>query len=344
MKTKAAILSELNKPLDIEIIETPELKEGQVLVKILYAGLCHTQVNEIKGFKGEDKFLPHLLGHEASGIVEEIGEGVTKVSKGDFVVLSWIKGLGLDCPSAKYQGEKKEINSGAISVFSNYAVISENRVFKIPKEVPPEVAALLGCAIPTGAGIIKNHVTESKGKTIAIFGLGGIGSSALLYAKTLEFTKIIAVDIHNSKLEFAKKLGATDIINSKEKNVIEKIKDLTEHKGVDYAIECSGVKTVMEQAFESLNFKGLAIIAGNLRAGETISIDPFQLIVGKQIIGTWGGKTNPDEDILLYAKKYLDGNFMLEQLITKIFSLENIDDAVEALENGEVIRALIKLN
>lgn len=361
MKTKAAVLYEIDKPLVIEELELPPLKEGQVLVKILFSGICHSQINEIKGLKGEDKYLPHLLGHEGSGIVEEVGEGVTKVKKGDYVVLSWIKGEGLNNPSSQYLKDDLIINSGAITTFNQLSVISENRIFKIPHEVPPKVAALLGCAIPTGAGIIKNELKlrrdenessenesnengsneSEESKSIAIFGIGGIGLSALLYAASLNCKKIIAVDINEKKLEFAKELGATKVINPVQEDPIEQIKELTAGKGVDYSVESSGVRKVMETAFSAINDQGTTIIAGNLKFGEKIAIDPFDLIKGKKIFGTWGGKTKPDEDIVYYAERYLQGELKLEKLISKVYPLDEINEAVKDLEEGKVIRALI---
>lgn len=353
-KTKAAVLYEINQPLVVEELEIPSLNSGQVLVKILFSGICHTQINEIKGLKGEDKYLPHLLGHEGSGIVEEIGEGVTKVKKGDYVVLSWIKGLGLNAPSCQYSKDETKINSGAITTFSQYSVISEDRIFKIPLEVPPKVAALLGCAIPTGAGIIKNELKlkdnglknnqlekNKKGKSLAIFGIGGIGSSALLYASSLNLSKIIAVDINENKLEFAKSIGATEVINPNQEEGLKKLNKLINEEGVDYSIESSGVKTIMETAFQAINNQGTAIIAGNLKLGETISLNPFDLIKGKKIFGTWGGKTNPDEDIIYYARKYLNQNIPFDKLISKTYPLNEINQAIKDLEEGKVIRALI---
>jgi S-(hydroxymethyl)glutathione dehydrogenase / alcohol dehydrogenase len=341
MKTNAAILYETNQPLVIEELETPHLNEGQVLVKVLYSGICHSQLNEIKGKKGKDFYLPHLLGHEGSGIVEEIGLNVTKVQKGDYVVLSWIKGKGINSLSSQYSRDNLIINSGAITTFNQYSVISENCLVKIPTEVPANVAALLGCAIPTGAGIIKNELEINEGDTLAIFGVGGIGSSALLYASLLNCSKIIAIDINETKLSFAKELGATHTINPLKDNPLLKIKEFTNEKGVDYAIECSGVKEVMETAFQSLKDQGKLVIAGNLKQGETISIDPFDLIKGKKIIGTWGGKTNPDEDIPYYANLYLQGKLQIQKLITKTFQLNKINEALAELEEGTVIRALI---
>lgn len=343
MKTKAAVLYEINRPLVIEELEIPPLKRGQVLVKVLYSGICHSQLNEIKGLKGEDKYLPHLLGHEGSGIIEEIGESVTKVKKGDYVVLTWIKGKGIDAGGSVYLKDNIKINSGPIATFSEYSIISENRLVKIPKDVPTDVAALLGCAIPTGAGIVKNEINLKENDSLAIFGIGGIGSCALLYAKSLNCSTIIAVDIVDSKLEFAKEIGATHIINPRKENPIKKIKEITKGTGVDYAIECSGVKSAMEQAFESIKDKGKTIIAGNLKKGEKISIDPFELIKGKKIQGSWGGLTDPDIDIPYYIELYKKGLLNINALISDVISLDEINQGFKHLEEENKIRILIKM-
>ena len=343
METKAAILYETGKPLVVETLRIPKLKDGQVLVKILYSGVCRSQLNEIKGLKGEDRFLPHLLGHEGSGIVADIGAGVTKVKKGDYVVLSWMKGNGMDVVSCQYSNGDAKINSGAITTFSEYSVISENRVFRISKEVAPEIAALLGCAVPTGAGIVKNTIGLKKENTIAIFGIGGIGSSALLYAGSLGCVKIIAIDVSDFKLDFAKEIGATDKINPNEEDVILRIQEITEGRGVDYAIESSGIKEVMELAFASIKNQGTAIIAGNLKFGEKISIDPFDLIKGKKILETWGGETHPERDIPIYVDLYISGKLKLDCLCTQIYRLADINRALEDLDNGKVGRALINM-
>ena len=162
MKTKAAILYELNKPLVIDDVEIPELKRGQVLAKILYSGVCRAQYNEIIGLKGPDKFLPHMLGHEASAIIDEVGEGITKVKKGDYVALSWIKGDGLDGINSQYKRGTQVINAGGVTTFSEYAVVSENRVTKISKRINPEAASIIGCAVATGCGIIENTLKAKK--------------------------------------------------------------------------------------------------------------------------------------------------------------------------------------
>jgi len=342
MKTKTAILREIGKDLVIEDLEIPELQEGQVLVKILCSGLCGRQLNEIKGYYGEDKYLPHALGHEGSGIVEKIGPGVTIVEPGDYVVLTWLKGKGINAAPCKYKNNKGEvINSGQISTFGQYSVISENRLAKVPKELPPELAPPLGCAIPTGVGIIKNTLKVEKGSTIAIFGVGGIGLCAVMGASIAECSTIIAVDIYDNKLEFAKELGATHTINSKNEDVVSKVKELTDGAGVDYSVEASGVAHVMEMAYESVKIPGKAVIAGNVKKGEKISIDPYDLLYGKKILGTSIGETYKNEEIPDYAELYLQGKLKLDKLVTHKYKFEDINKAFEDLDKGKIGRGII---
>jgi S-(hydroxymethyl)glutathione dehydrogenase/alcohol dehydrogenase len=340
MKTKAAILFKLNAPLQVAEIEIPKLQKGQLLVKILASGICHSQLNEIAGLRGPDKYLPHLLGHEGSGIVKEVGAGVTKVRRGDRVVLSWITGKGLDVPSAQYLLNNRVINSGAITTFSEYAVVSENRVCKIAKNISPTSAALLGCAVATGGGIVLHDLNISKNSSLAVFGVGGVGSGVILTAAMKNCRKIIAIDISSKKLEYAKKLGATNSVIFNKDKITEEINAICPG-GVDFAVEASGVGMVMEKAFEAIKNTGLAVIAGNLRKGEKISINPFDLILGKRIIGTWGGRAEMDEDIPYYAKAYLDGSLKLDKLITRKFKLEQINQAFALMEKQESLGRMI---
>ncbi len=349
MKTKAAILYEQNKPLLIEEVEIPELRNGQVLVRMLCSGVCHTQLHEIKGEKGYDPYLPHLLGHEGSGLIEEVGEGVTKVKKGDYVAMTWMQGKGINAQGSKYKIGDKEINSGAITTFSYMAVVSENRLVKIDKKTPPDIAALLGCAVSTGVGMIENYFDEDKNKTIAIYGIGGIGSCALLGAKNRGYNKIIAVDIKKNKLDHALELGATHVINSLEKNPVEAIKEITQGKGVDYAVESSAVGKVMESAYESLAAGGSLVIAGNAPKGTKIAIDTVGLNQGKKIFGTWGGylspnNVEPDKNIPRYEKMYHEGKLSLKKLITEVYNLNEINQAFDDLKEGRLCRALIRFD
>lgn len=343
--TKAAILSQINQPLEIDELIIPELKIGQVLVTIAYSGVCHSQLNEIRGLKGEDKFVPHTLGHEGSGIVMEVGPDVQKVKIGDHVVLTWIKGSGLDVPATQYhRHDGSVVNSGAISTFMEYAVISENRLVPIPKEMPLKEAALLGCAIPTGSGIVLNTARVQPGNSVAVFGIGGIGLSALLAAKMMGSAIIIAIDIREQKLIQAKEIGATHIINASCQDALDAIQTITDGQGVDFAIEAAGQRETMETAFKSVKDKGgLCILAGNLPNGQQISIDPFDLIKGKRIMGTWGGETKPDADIPNYVDHFFSNRLDLSFFTSDIYRIDEINDSFKDLESGKVNRALIEL-
>lgn len=334
MKTKAAVLRRIGGPLVIEELEVPKLEPGQVLVKIFYSGLCGSNLNEISGQKGAE-FIPHLTGHEASGIVLELGGKVKKVLEGDHVVCSWIKGLGLDTPSVKYVNNKGFVNAGACATFTEYAVVSENRVVRISKNVKPEVAALLGCAVPTGAGVIDNEIVIKHNSRIAVFGIGGIGASALMRAVALNLD-CTAFDILPWKLVWAKTRFNVPVINFISF-------DVTKVNLFDFVIECSGSKTAMEMAVSCLNNNGTLIITGNLKTGERITIDPFELIRGKKLQGTWGGRSFLDGSVPFYAGEYLTGKLPVDKLITKIYPLEEINNGLRDLRDGRLIRGVVKI-
>lgn len=344
-QTEAAVLFELGKHLRTLSLSIPELKPGQVLVEMAYSGICHTQLLEILGKRGADSYLPHTLGHEGSGRVVKVGPGVHKVKSGDRVVLSWIRGNGMDAPSTVYQSPEGPVNSGAISTFLRQAVVSENRVTPIPESMPFRPAAMLGCAFLTGAGIVKNTAKIKPGASVAVFGVGGIGSSAVLAAGLVDSVTTIAVDLWDSKLERARELGATYGVNSRSRNPLDAILEITKGKGVDVAIEAAGKRETMEMAFQCVRpGGGLCVLAGNLENGEKISIDPHELIRGKKILGTWGGETEPDADVALYVKQYLSGGLKLDSLITHEYPLDRINQAFDDLLQGRVGRALVNFH
>ncbi len=340
MKTRAAILFELHKPLVLDDVEIPFLKRGQVLVKILYSGVCRAQYNEMIGLKGPDKFLPHLLGHEASGHVVEVGAGITKVKAGDYVCLSWIKGKGLDGINSQYRLGNRIINAGAVTTFSDYAVVSENRIVKIPSSVSPEVASIVGCAVATGCGIVEHHLP--KRGSVAVFGAGGVGLSAILAARRKD-CRVVAVDVSDSKLKFARRLGVNFIINAQRTDAVAKIKNVFK-EGVDLSIDASGQKKAMEDAFAVIKEQGgLCVIAGNLSKNEKIELHPFEFIKGKRIIGTWGGETFPDKDIPLFLRRYSQGDLPIDKLITHRFDLACINKAFESLIGQGEGRIILKM-
>ena len=344
MQMTAAVLMEHNKPLMLlNNITIPSLKNGQVLVKILFAGLCHSQLMEIDGLRGEDQYLPHMLGHEGVGEVVEVGANVTKVQVSDTVVLGWIKGLGLENLGTQYRtSDGLKINAGHITTFSNYAVVSENRLIKKPESTPNELAVLYGCAIPTGLGMVLNAVPENFNGSVAFLGLGGIGLSALLSAKLRNFKKIIAIDTNSDKLKLALELGATDVVNPLEEDVIKTVKTLTESDGVDYCFESAGSARTIELAFELIRRAGgRCIFASHPAVHEKIALDPFELICGKKIEGTWGGSAFPDNDIKVFDDFFQKKLLPLDKLISKKYDLKNINDAVGDLKNKKIARALI---
>lgn len=336
MKTKIAVLHKLKEPLKILEAEIPKLKRGQVLVKIKYSGICHSQINEIDGLRGEDRWLPHALGHEGSGEVVDVGEGVSKVEAGDRVVLTWIKSSGLEAEQIFYKSGNRIINSGPISTFAEFSVVSENRVVKIRGDIPLDIASLLGCAIPTGAGIVLNTLKAKASHSIVILGTGGVGLSAVMGASLADCHKIIAVDIIDEKLNIAKTLGANYTINANNEDVVGNVMKLTSGKGADFAIESAGIPKVMELGLSLINNKGTFVIAGNIKLGDRIRIDPFELIKGKRILGSWGGETNPDRDIPTYIRFYKEGKLSLDKLITRRFVFEEINKAIEDLREGKI--------
>lgn len=345
MKTQAAILFEIQAPLRIERIEIPSLKPGQVLVQVDCSGVCHSQVMEVNGKRGEDRYLPHLLGHEGAGTVVDTGSQVTKVKPGDRVVLTWIKGEGEDCGGSTYTLGDQIINSGAVTTFSEYSVVSENRCVKLEADIPMEIAALMGCAVLTGAGLVLNSVQPKPGSRMLIWGVGGIGMSALMAAAMCQVEVLIAIDTQSAKLEMAKSLGATHVINALDVDVQEQILEIVGNEGVDYAVESAGRTSTIESAFNAVRKQGgLCVFASHPPAGKKIRIEPHDLISGKQIRGSWGGESKPDKDIPMFVEYYASGKLPLEPLITHRYPLDGVNEALSILESGQTGRPVLNMN
>ena len=343
MKTTAALLVELGQPLELADIEIPPLKAGQVLVEVSYSGVCHTQVGEARGHRGEDKFLPHCLGHEGSGIVREIGPGVTKVKPGDAAILSWIKGSGLDVPGTAYDWNGRKVNAGGITTFSTYAVVSENRLTPVPEGMSMRLAALVGCAVPTGAGVVFNTAQPRPGQSVVVFGVGGIGSCAVAAATLAGCTPVIGVDVKPDKLALAKRLGATHTVNSKATDAVTEILKLCKG-GADFAIEATGLPPVMRQALACVRPQGgTAVVIGNARFGSTLEVDPREFNMGKRLLGTWGGDNVPERDYPRYCKLLMTGRLDLEPLLSKSYGLADVNAALDDLEHGRAARPLLDI-
>ena len=346
MKFKAAILKNINEPLIIDEIENESLSEGQVLIKILQTGVCRSQVFEMEGQRGLDKYLPHLLGHEAIGVVVDLGEKVTKIKEGDYVVLSWIKSKGISAKPAKYFWEDKIVNSGQITTFSEYSVCSENRCLRIEKELAYKIGPTLGCALPTGYGISLTQTELKTAKYIGVIGLGGIGMAALLGALDQSDAEIFAIDVNQDRLKEAKILGAKYIFNPLKSSVetLDFLKEKTKNNMLDLLLECSGSISVLNNTLKLINNSGLVKFVSHPKFGDLLNIDPFELILGKRIEGSWGGGTDPDRDFKLIAEKILNNKKFLKLYSNKFYELEEINLALNELKIGKVLRPIINFH
>ena len=344
MKMQAAILEHLNAPLTMDAIETHVLDVGQVLVQIHRSGICGAQLGEIAGVKGEDKFLPHLLGHEGGGVVVEVGPGVTVVKPGDHVVLHWRKGVGIHAKPATYKWGQQIVNSGWVTTFSEYSVVSENRVTPIAKEIPFEIAALMGCAVTTALGLINNDAHVKIGQSVAVFGCGGVGLNMVQGAAMVSADPIIAIDIYDHKLALAREFGATHTINSATSDVRDEIRKIVGRRGVDVFIENTGLVRLIEMAYELTASTGRVHLVGVPRFDQDITIHSLPLHFGKVLTGCEGGHTNPSEDIPRYLNLYQKGKLQLDKLITHRYPLSEINTALDKIRAGEVGRCILSMN
>ncbi len=345
-KIKAAILVEQNKPLLVENIETPnKLKVGQILVKIFYTGICGSQIGEITGVKGHDKYLPHLLGHEASGEVIEIGDGVKKLVKGDRVILHWMKSEGINSETPEYKLKGRKINAGLVTTFNDYAIVSENRCTKIEKDIDLKIAALFGCAVTTGFGVIENKAKLKIGESIIIYGSGGVGLSIIKAASLSSAYPIIAVDIHEKRLKLAHAAGATHIFNGHSKNLNELLYEVNVGKKFDVFIDNTGQTEIIEFGYKITKQDGRIILVGVPKEKNNINIHSLQLHFGKVITGTHGGDGDPDTDIKRYITLNKNKNMNLKDMISEIINLDDINEYINDMILGKTAgRVLISFN
>lgn len=368
MKIKAAIAWEANKPLSVEEIDIENPKKGEVLVKIIASGVCHTDAYTLSGADPEGIF-PVVLGHEGGGIVEKVGEGVTTLKRGDHVIPLYIpecreckfclsgktnlcqkiretqgKGLMPDGTSRLSKNGKPIFHYMGTSTFAEYSVIPEISLAKINPEAPLEKVCLLGCGVTTGIGAVLNTAKVKEGSTIAVFGLGGIGLSVIQGAKMANASRIIAIDINKNKSALAKKFGATDFINPEEEKIpIQEIIIKMTDGGVDYSFECVGNVKLMRAALESCHKGwGESIIIGVAGSGEEISTRPFQLVTGRVWRGSAFGGVKGRTQLPSYVDKYMSGEINLDDMISFSMPLEDINKAFKYMKEGKSIRSVIK--
>ena len=322
---KAAILVEQRKPLVIDEVELPQtLEVGQVLVKIHFSGICGSQLGEIDGAKGEDKFLPHLLGHEASATVMNTGPGVKHVKSGDTVVLHWRKGPGIEGAPPNYTWRGNKLNAGWITTFNEYAIVAENRMTAIPSDSNLEVAALFGCAVTTGFGVIENNAKVRIGESVVVFGAGGVGLNIVQAANLVGAYPVIAVDLFDNRLALAKEMGATHLINSKIHDAKVEIEKILGLNNLDQFIDNTGQPSIIEMGYQITKPQGKVTMVGVPRKGNNIHFYSLPLHFGKRMEGSSGGETIPNIDIPRYHNLFNLGRIKLSEIVTDRVSLDNI--------------------
>ncbi|MBO0215568.1 S-(hydroxymethyl)glutathione dehydrogenase/class III alcohol dehydrogenase [Vibrio sp. Vb2880] len=367
IKSRAAVAWGPNQPLKMEEVDVMLPRKGEVLVRIVATGVCHTDAFTLSGDDPEGVF-PAILGHEGGGIVEMVGEGVTSVAVGDHVIPLYTaecgeckfcksgktnlcsavratqgKGLMPDGTTRFYKDGEPIFHYMGCSTFSEYTVLPEISLAKVNKEAPLEEICLLGCGVTTGMGAVMNTAKVKEGDTVAIFGLGGIGLSAIIGARMAGASRIIGVDINESKFELAKQLGATDCINPQkfDQPIQDVIVEMTDG-GVDFSFECIGNVNVMRQALECCHKGwGESIIIGVAGAGQEISTRPFQLVTGRVWRGSAFGGVKGRSQLPGIVEQYMAGEFGLQEFITHTMPLEQINDAFDLMHKGESIRTVI---
>jgi S-(hydroxymethyl)glutathione dehydrogenase/alcohol dehydrogenase len=345
MKALAAILVQQNAPLVLEPIEIPRLSVGEVLVKVLCSGVCGSQIGEIRGVKGPDRFLPHLLGHEGCGEVLECGEGVRGVRAGDRVVLHWRKGAGLESLAPSYDSRLGRVNAGWVTTFNEAAVVSENRLTRIPGDFDAEAAALFGCAVTTGFGVIGNDARLKIGQSIAIFGAGGIGLSVVQGAAMTSAHPIVAVDLYDHRLALARRLGATHSFDSARVDVEAEIRALVGEDGLDVAVDNTGDTKVIEMAYRLTGPRGRTVLVGVPPKGSAAAIHTLPLHFEKRLVGSHGGGSRPDLDIPGYVRLCRAGKLDLGAQMGRRYGLAEINEAIADMTSGALAgRAMIVMD
>jgi S-(hydroxymethyl)glutathione dehydrogenase/alcohol dehydrogenase len=368
IKSRAAVAWAPNEPLCIETIDVMPPQAGEVLVKIIATGVCHTDAYTLSGADSEGVF-PCILGHEGGGVVAQIGEGVTSVAIGDHVIPLYTpecrdckfclsgktnlcqkiretqgKGLMPDGTTRFSKDGQSIYHYMGTSTFSEYTVIPEISLAKISKEAPLEEVCLLGCGVTTGIGAVKNTAKVEEGDSVAIFGMGGIGLAAIVGAVEQKAGRIIAIDINEGKFELARKLGATDCVNPKniDGDIQSHIVAMTDG-GVDYSFECIGNPEVMRSALECCHKGwGESVIIGVADAGAEISTRPFQLVTGRVWRGTAFGGVRGRTELPGYVERYMQGEIPLQDFITHNMPLEDINESFELMHSGKSIRTVVK--
>ncbi len=369
MEANAAVLYEPGTPLRFEPVVVLPPGPGEVQVRMYAAGVCHSDLHVMKG--DMPMKMPIILGHEGSGIIEAVGDGVESVEPGDHVIPLWRMSCGTCeyCLSGRpalcdvgtklrFTGRMPDggtrfhtasgeeiLHYAGVSTFSELSTMPEGAVVKIPKDFPLEFAALISCGVITGFGAVFHAGNVKAGDTVAVYGCGGIGLNIVQSARMAGAVQIIAIDTVASKLAYAKQMGATDVVNASESNPVEAVYDLTANRGVDYAFEAVGLAKPIEQAYDSTRKGGTCVVVGIAPPSVRAEINVNQLVYAEKTLkGSIYGSTRPRIDLLRLIDLHRAGRLMLDELLTRTYPLSEINEAYADLEKGEIARSLVLCN
>lgn len=354
---KAAVLFAPNQPLGIEDVDIDEPQPNEVVIKTAAAGVCHSDLHFMEG-----KYpypVPTVLGHESAGTVEKVGSAVTRVKPGDRVVVAFVTSCGVcnSCVTGKPYlcsntgalgrigriklGDKPMMQFANTSAFAEQQLVHENALVHVPDDVPMEVAALVGCSVMTGVGAVSNTVKMPVGSTVAVVGAGGVGLNIIQGAKLAGASRIIAVDLLENKLAAAREFGATDVVDASTGDSVQAVKNLT-GGGVDYAFEAIGLAKTAEQCWGMIKPGGKAVVVGMVPIGQTVNLPGHEFVLGeKSMLGSFYGSTRQQYDMPWLMELYRQKRLKIDELITRRYKLSEINEAYEALKNGEVNRSVI---
>lgn len=358
-KVKGVIVREKDAPVEVATIVIPDPGPGEAVVRIQACGVCHTDHNYIEGGVGDD--FPFLLGHEAAGVVDKVGEGVTHVEPGDFVVLNWRavcgecrackKGQPVYCFATHNAEQKMTLEDGTeltaalgIGAFAEKTLVAAGQCTKVNPEADPAAAGLLGCGITAGTGSVLNTGALQRGESLAVIGVGGVGMASIAAGKLAGATTIIAVDVDDRKLELARKFGATHTINAKSEDPVEGIRALTDGNGADLVVEAVGAAATYRQAFDARDLAGRLVLVGVPKPGTEITL-PLDEVFGHggSLKSAWYGDTLPERDFPMLTDLYLQGRFPLGEFVTERIGIEDIDAAFEKMAAGDVLRSVVMI-
>ena len=357
-QVKGVVAGNKGEPVSIETIEVPNPGPGEVLIDVKACGVCHTDLHYREGAINDD--FPFLLGHEAAGFVEEVGEGVDDLNLGDFVILNWRavcghcrscrRGRPWNCFATHNAKQKMKLDGKELSpalgigAFAEKTLVAAGQATKVNPEAKPEVAGLIGCGVMAGLGAAMNTGQVSRGDSVAVFGCGGVGDAAIEGSRLAGAHTIIAVDIDPTKLEWAKKFGATHVIDSSKVDPVDAIREITDGNGVDVAIEAIGLPITYEQAFYSRDLAGTVVLVGVPNPEMKIELPMIEIFGrGGTLKSSWYGDCLPSRDFPMLIDLYLQGRLELDLFVSETIGLDEVEEAFHKMERGEVLRSVVVL-